>query len=600
MTKISEQPQPVLDVVAAFNNDNIDVTAIIKARKNTKPQSLSLSPYKGTFGPAQKKHILNRALFGLSQRHFSDLENRSLTETVALLFTPEPADEPVNNYYYSLTPEDYKEKYGVDDVGPGDPFINNSSTRKDSNGDHENGDKTRREAINTWVLKRMYFQNTSIHWKMFFFLHNLLPTNGGSNLGNKGLYGYYKLLFDAAFGNYKDTIYNITLNPAMLKYLNLGYSRKGNPDENYARELQELFTVGKIPFSKFTESDVREIARVLVGWRIRSDSIYEEGPVDYFFNEGNHDIGDKQFSEFYGNKVIKGKSGPTGGEEELQELIEMIFETGEVAIYLSRRLYQFFVYPDVNEEIEQNIILPLSEVMKEKNFSLTETLKVLLSSEHFFDTVLYNSMIKSPLEFVFGMTKEFDLFNGIITNKNQEDSPDYLISKQFSDPLPRSFYFFRSFISNIRKQGLSIGEPPNVSGWPPYYQQPVYDLFWINSITIKDKVKLNTSFIKNGKSISNKIYIALDHIAYLLSYEKHADLNALLDEMTDRLLGSPLPEQTRERLIESVIGSLSPSYWTEAVNDFKTNPTAENRENLIRRIKTLLNQLFQLGEIHLF
>lgn len=600
MTKISEQPQPVLDVVAAFNNDNIDVTAIIKARKNTKPESLSLSPYTGTFGTAQKKHLLNRTLFGLSQRHFSDLDNRSPSEAIALLFTPEPTDEPVNNYHYSLTPEEYKEKYGVDDVGPGDPFINNSSTRKDSNGNYENGEKIRREAINTWVLKRMYFQKTSIHWKMFFFLHNLLPTNGGSGLGNKGLYSYYKLLFDAAFGNYKDTTYNITLNPAMLKYLNLAQSRKGNPDENYARELQELFTVGKIPFSKFTESDVREMARVLVGWRIRYDSIYEEGPIEHTFDEHNHDTGDKQFSEFYGNKVIEGKSGPTGGEEELRELIDMIFETGEAAIYLSRRLYQFFVYPDVTEEIEQNIILPLSEVMKEKNFSLTETLKVLLSSEHFFDTTLYNSMIKSPLEFIFGMTKEFDLFNGIITNKNEKDNPDYVISKPFSDSLPRSFYFFRSLISNMRKQGLSIGEPPNVSGWPPYYQQPVYDLFWINSITIKDKIKLNNSFIDNGKSISDKIYIALDHIAYLLSYKNHADLNALLDEMTDRLLGSPLPEQTRERLIESVIGSLSPSYWTEAVNDFKTNPTAENRESLIRRIKTLLDQLFQLGEIHLF
>ncbi len=600
MTKISEQPQPVLDVVAAFNKDNIDVTAIIKARKNTKPESLSLSPYMGTFGTAQKKHLLNRTLFGLSQRHFSDLDNRSLTEAIALLFTPEPTDEPVNNYYYHLTPEEYKEKYGVEDVGQGEPFINKTSTSKDSNGNYENGEKIRREAINTWVLKRMYFQNTSIHWKMFFFLHNLLPTNGGSGLGNKGLYSYYKLLFDAAFGNYKDTTYNITLNPAMLKYLNLAQSRKVNPDENYARELQELFTVGKIPFSKFTESDVREMARVLVGWRIRYDSIYEEGPIEHTFDENNHDTGDKQFSEFYGNKVIEGKSGPTGGEEELRELIDMIFETGEVAIYLSRRLYQFFVYPDVTEEIEQNIILPLSEVMKEKDFSLTETLKVLLSSEHFFDTTFYNSMIKSPLEFIFGMTKEFDLFNGIITNKNEKDNPDYVISKQFSDSLPRSFYFFRSLISNMRKQGLSIGDPPNVSGWPPYYQQPVYDLFWINSITIKDKVRLNNAFIQQGKSISNKIYIALDHIAYLLSYKNHADLNALLDEMTDRLLGSPLPEQTRERLIESVIGSLSPNYWTQAVEDFKTDSTEENRNNLTRRIKILLKQLFQLGEIHLF
>ncbi len=600
MIKVSEQPQPVLDVVAAFNNDNVDVSAIIKARKNTKRQSLSLSPYTGTFGPDQKKHLLNRTLFGPSQRHFSDLENQTLTEAIALLFTPEPADEPVNNYYYHLTPEEYKEKYGVDDVGPGEPFINNTSTTRDSNGNYENGEYTRREAINTWVLKRMYFQNTSIHWKMFFFLHNLLPTDGGGGLDNKGLYSYYKLLFDAAFGNYKDTIYHITLNPAMLVYLNLGASQKETPDENYAREVQELFTVGKRPFSKFTESDVREMARVLVGWRIRYNSIFEEGPVEHTFDEDNHDTGDKQFSEFYGNKLIEGKSGPTGGEEELRELIDMIFETGEAAIYLSRRLYQFFVYPDVTEEIEQNIILPLSEVMKEKNFSLTETLKVLLSSEHFFDTTLYNSMIKSPLEFVFGMIKEFDLFNGNIIDNSEVGNPDYVIPEQFLDPLPRSFYFFRTFLWSLSNQGLGIGAPPNVSGWPAYYQQPVYDLFWINSMSIKNKAELSNSCSHWGKWISTNIFIVLDHIAYLLSYENNADLNALLDEMTDRLLGSPLPQQARERLIRSVIGSLSLSYWTELVDDFKTNPTAENRDNLTGRIKTLLKQLFQLGEIHLF
>ena len=601
MNQDSENGPPILDVVDAFHKEKVDLAPITKARKNIKKATaLTLTPYTGTWGAAQKKHLLNRTLLGFSKRHLTDLEHLSLEESFTLLFTPEPADEPINNYYFDLTAEEYKEKYGVEDVAPGEPFIDNTSTRKDENGQYENGENKRKQAITAWVYKRIYYQNTSIHWKMFFFLHNLIPTDGGGGTDNKGLHGYYKLLFDAAFGNYKDTIYNITVNPAMLIYLNLTDSLKETPDENYAREIQELFTVGKGPFSKFTESDVREMARLLVGWRVNYGSIYTEGPIVARFVSNNHDTGDKQFSEFYGNTVIKGRSGASAGEEELNDLIDMIFETGEVAIYLSRRLYQFFVYPDVTDEIEQSIIVPLAEIMKNNNFNLTETLKVLLKSEHFFDATHYNSMIKSPLEFVFGITKEFDLFNGQFSNYDQENNPDYVIPEKFTDPLSRTYYFFKNFGNHLGNQGLRLGEPPNVSGWPAYYQAPVYDLFWINSMSVKNKAKLTNAFSQWGKLMGDNVFIVMDHMAYLMSYDNHADFNALLEEMTERLLGSPLQEAARQRIKQSVLGSLSDSYWTEAVTDFTTNPTEENRQNLTARFKTVLKQLFQLGEIHLF
>ena len=88
----------------------------------------------------------------------------------------------------------------------------------------------------------------------------------------------------------------------MLQYLNLGLSRKETPDENYAREVQELFTVGKRPFSKYTEEDVREVARALVGWQINWDSWFDEGLVTSSFNQWNHDTDDKYFSS---STVIK-------------------------------------------------------------------------------------------------------------------------------------------------------------------------------------------------------------------------------------------------------------------------------------------------------
>ena len=143
----------------------------------------------------------------------------------------------------------------------------------------------------------MYKQLTSIHYKLFLFIHNLVPTDAFTQLGHKGGYNYSKLVFDHCFKSYKDFIYNVTLDGSMLVYLNLYLSKKETPDENYAREVQELFTVGKRPFAKFTEKDVREVARALVGWRHDYDKIvYEEGHETYL--SLNHGIMIQEINNF--------------------------------------------------------------------------------------------------------------------------------------------------------------------------------------------------------------------------------------------------------------------------------------------------------------
>ena len=209
-------------------------------------------------------------------------------------------------------------------------------------------------------------------------------------------------------------------------------------------------------------------------------------------------------------------------------------------------------------------------------------------------------MIKSPLEFVFGMVKEIDLFNGQLINNTQVNNPDYVLPEKFTDPISWTYYFFKNFKGILGNQGVAFGSPPNVSGWPAFYQAPVYDLFWINSVSIQNKAQITNNYTQWGMWLGNSVYIYMDHVGYLLSFENHDNLNALLDEMTDRLLGCPIPEQSRERIVKSVLGSLSETYWTEAVNEYKENPTQINRDNLTWRFKLILSQMFQLGEIHLF
>ena len=137
----------------------------------------------------------------------------------------------------------------------------------------------------------------------------------------------------------------VTKNAGMLIYLNGDKNAKTAPDENYARELQELFTLGKGPGSKYTEADVKAAARVLTGWRV------ERFGVTSYFDATRHETGDKVFSSFYNDTTIKGKSSAAGANE-TDELVDMIFQQNEVAMYLCRKLYRYFVYYDIDTTTE--------------------------------------------------------------------------------------------------------------------------------------------------------------------------------------------------------------------------------------------------------
>ena len=133
---------------------------------------------------------------------------------------------------------------------------------------------------------------------MLLFWHNLLATESWGIFIAKTSYQYFELLRRHAFGNFKTLIREITLDPAMLIYLNGTRNQKEAPDENYARELQELFCIGKGPNSGYTEEDVQAAARVLTGWRHSWKEVNSQGPVSSFFQADRHDTSDKQFSDF--------------------------------------------------------------------------------------------------------------------------------------------------------------------------------------------------------------------------------------------------------------------------------------------------------------
>lgn len=597
-----------MDLVKKFYEQKLDIYSLEKALENRKTtaknfSSYSLNPYSGEFDRSKKKHLLNRILVGLSERHLDELNDLTLEQSIDLIFTEEVLQEPTNLYYHELSPEEFFDRYGLEDVGPNEPFVNRV------NNDEENMCDERRTSTFSVFLDGMYSQNTSIHWKLFIFLYNLVPSPFEE--GSKGIYNYCKHVFDACFGSYKDFIYNITLNESMMVYLNLYLSKKETPDENFAREIQELFTQGKRPTTQFTEDDVRGIARALVGWSYdtsvtRNRPSYESYPV---FHPWNHDTGDKYFSSYYNNRIIRGKSGEAGAEE-LQEVIDMLFETEQSAQYIVRRLYQFFVYPVVTDEIESEIIQPLAIVYKNSNYSISEPLKILLSSEHFFSDEIPNSIIKSPIDFLIGMMKEVDIKNGELYHWNGSEpiygeiNPDYFDEKE-KDPSYIKYYLTRRIMDQGQDLGMKIGEPPSVSGWPSFYQAPVFDLFWINSTTSPLRSRFAKSLFTYGLWLNvnkgnDEVHYKVNYKNYLLTFENPYNINSFLNEVLSRFLSIEISDRTRNRLKDVLLDGNSEIHWIDDItNLLSDSPDINHYHNTNQRIGLTLSLLTTLGEYQL-
>ena len=577
-----------VDLVAQFRKENVDFSKIEQARASRTVVNSGLEAYTGTWGAAQKKHLLNRILTGYSNKHLLDLNNLSLQKSLEVIFKPEKQPSvPVNDYDHEITKEETEKQLHLY-IEPGKEYV---FAPEPNNG----SPWPRHQSLDAWLFRNMIQQSTSIHWRMVFFLHNLLAAGKGSV---KMLYQHYMTLFNTSFESYKTTIYKITLDPMMLDYLNLQSSQKNNPDENYARELQELFTVGKGPGSQFTEQDVSEMARLLVGWQFNWDSIRKTtGPITNIFNEWNHDTDDKKFSAFYGNRVIKGRKGQDG-KKELDEAIDMLFNTNECALYLCRRLYQFFCYPIINDTVEKNVIVPMADLLRKNNYELMVPLRALLGSAHFYDTSFYNSMIKSPLEFIFGFYKEFDM-----NLSNTTTGGD--IPKRFSDPLTANFYKYKSLQWEMGNIGLNFTDPPSVSGWPAYYQEPVYDLFWINSDTIAKRSNSGNGIAKWGAWVGSgdtkgNVHNQIDKIKFVSLLKSPDNIDLVIEETAERIMSAPISAKAKERIKASVLGGNAPSYYTQLYQSHMSKQTEETRSILSNRLENLFGALFQMGEIHLF
>ena len=531
--------------------------------------STGLSPYTGSWTKKQVTHLLKRTMFGASLADITYFSTKSMNDAVEELLQPTAPLPlpPVKEYDVSgaTTPDN--------DVPAGGTWIasvNNDGTIQ----------SRRRASLKKWWMGCMLNQDRSIREKMTLFWHNHFATEAADVSNANFLYKHVNLLRTKALGNFKQLVRDITLDPAMLIYLNGRLNTATAPDENYARELQELFTLGKENNPNYNEDDVKAAARVLTGWRV--DSNVSTFPS--YFTSSRHDSKNKLFSSFYNNTVITGRTGTTAGDLELDDLLNMIFSKQlEVSRFLAKKIYRFFVYYEIDAAAEINVIEPMAVLIRSNNWELLPALRALFKSEHFYDVLNEGCMIKAPLDHAVGLCREW----GVVF-------PDAVTA--YAD----AYGMWNYIVSAAALYQQNIGDPPSVAGWPAYYQVPQFYELWINTDTLPKRNQFSDVMIGNGYSRNGK-KIVIDAVEFTKRLSNPGDPNQLINELFEQVFQIEITQQSKDQLKKDFLltGQEQDYYWTNAWNAYIASPITTNFNIVNTRLRGLYKYGMNLAEYQL-
>jgi len=522
----------------------------------------SIQPLGGTLTRRQAAHLLRRATFGPNKQQIDAFEGLPVAEAVSQLLTEQP-----------LPPHP---------VSPttGQPLLDPDNGRF-SMGEGMGEDFNTENYVMAWWLAQMHRATPSVHEKMVFYFHTHF-TNMRSRMRDHTAV-YYQLAFFRyyALGNFKTLTHKMCIDNAMLRFLDGRLNVKGKPQENFARELFELYTVGKGiqrgdgDYTTFTETDVREATRVLTGWE--DDQDFESLDADTGLAIGKmrtnsadtlanrHDAGEKRFSEVFNNQVIApaevvdGYATIAAANAELTALIEMIFVQEATAKHLCRKLYRFFVYYKIDEEIERDIIIPMAETLMMNDFEVKPALELLFNSQHFFDlddedqsNDRRGAIIKSPLELLLGTLRFFNM---------QGPDPETEANLLVGD-------FYRNVYNNMELQGLPFLEPFEVAGYSAYHQNPAFQRNWISSNYLAYRYKFIDDWLMENEDMDMgemEEGPKLDVVAYVDDPNNISDpseARVLAEELIADLLPEPLPEERFNYFFNAVLlDTLSEINW---------------------------------------
>lgn len=377
------QPAPAAD----------DPGAATARRGRAKPISNSLSVIKAKdFGFEQARHLLWRAGFGGTPQQIQTLAQWGPERSVDYLLNFD--DIPAEEIKGTLFDRDIMRPYNAEERGElamarrqGDEAA--VARLRAQRQEAERNDRQQIRRMQQWWVKRMIETPRPLEEKMTLFWHGHFATSYRTIEDSYHMFMQNELFRKNALGNFGELLFAIIRDPAMIAYLDNNDSRKGRPNENLARELMELFSLG---VGNYTEKDIKEGARALTGYTFEDDR--------FVFQRNNHD--DE-------SKTILGEKGNLDGDG----FVRAILKQPECSRYMARKLYRFFAadYPTGRAEVDsaaESVIRRLAGTMVGAKYEVKPVLRQLFLSEHFYEPALMNEMIKSPTELVVGAVRSLN------------------------------------------------------------------------------------------------------------------------------------------------------------------------------------------------
>jgi len=348
----------------------------------------------------KNQHLLWRAGFGPMNEEFGQLASASTNSYVNALFKAS-AKKPL---YIDVADNAIKGlMMGVDDVVKQRQQLNEEQRKKlrqQSREDIKN--------LNLTWISEMVNSEQQLREKMAFFWHGHFASRNLNIL-------YQQKLLDVirknALESFGDLLAEVSKSAAMINFLNNNQNRKGHPNENFAREVMELFTLGR---GNYTEQDIKEAARAFTGWGANIAG-------DFVFRQYQHDEG---------RKTVLGKTGNFNGDD----VLNILLEQKQTARFICTKVYRFFV----NEEINESRINWLADRFYQSNYKISGLMRDIFSSEWFYDQKNIGTRIKSPVELLVGIQRVLPM---------KLDNPEVQLLIQ-------------------RLLGQLLFYPPNVAGWP--------------------------------------------------------------------------------------------------------------------------------------
>ncbi|MCB2153862.1 DUF1800 domain-containing protein [bacterium] len=448
------------------------------------------------------RHLLNRAGFGIPPRVVDSLADQSIDEAIDAFISfeqfedefEEPTDLPD-----PVTRDEFRMYRGMSE-----------DERRNARRERMRDERQAMERLKIWWLERMRHSKRPLVEKMALFWHGHFATSAEKVKSSRFNYELNQVFRQRGLGNFRHLVSAVGQTPAMLEFLDNRQNRKGHANENWARELMELFTLGE---GHYTEEDIKEAARAFTG--------YTHLQGEFVYNERQHDDG---------VKTVLGQTGKLNADD----VLDILFEQPALAPFICRKIWEYFVY----ENPDEKLIEELSIAFRASKYELRPLMRTIFRSQEFYSAKAIGSQIKSPAQFVVMLVEQLNI----------QPRRGRLLTLAMAAMEQNLFY------------------PPNVKGWPG-------GRHWINANTILVRYnaagyavtgqapdaaprqlldETNEQFERRRRFFERAARRAPFDVADFFASWKSAPIGVVLDDLGDYFLGRSLDAKQRAELLQVI------------------------------------------------